>query len=313
MKIERCLLIVAAVIIFLVPSCNTIANHAPIITGLTVEREVVFPSASCQIECFTWDEDDNGLSYEWSASGGSIEVDGPAATWIAPVFEGTYRITVEATDDNGGEAIDSLTITVRGNQPLTITSLTADADWVTPMNSQQIECVVSDPNNDNLSYEWSASGGDISGTGSVVTWTAPEAIDIYDITVKVIDDLGNETMDSLSIGVAPNHSPTIEELVVTPEEPKYVRELSWASWEYRIYRGERCEIECIASDIEDDELSYEWSADEGNILAEGSTITWTAPHQEDKVTVAVTVSDSSGDTATDRIVFNVECSKCLFK
>ena len=218
---------------------------------------------------------------------------------------------IKVTDGNGGEATDYITITVRVNRPPTITSLIADVDWVTLSSSCLIECIAEDPDADELSYAWSTSGGEISGTGSVVTWTAPDAVGLYNIAVVVTDSRGEEDTRSLTISVAPNPPPIIENLIVTPKEPKYLKEYSGG---YRILRGKSCEIECVASDASD-ELVYEWSADGGSISGEGSVVTWKAPSPEDivTVTVTVTVSDSNGGVATKSIVFKVEtCAQCVF-
>ena len=93
--------------------------------------------------------------------------------------------------------MDKVTITVRANKPPTITSLIANADWTTPSGSLQVTCTASDPDGDELSYEWTASGGNITGTGAVVNWTAPEAVDIYDITVVVTDGHGEKATRSM--------------------------------------------------------------------------------------------------------------------
>ena len=300
----------AAAIMLLIPSCQTTANHPPTIDSLEVVGEVA-SSLGFQIDCVASDKDGNELSYEWSVIGGDIDVNGHTAIWIAPEANGIYAISVEASDGYGGSVAEALTITMEVNHPPTIISLTADTPLVIVSSSCQIECDAEDVDGDELRYEWSASEGDISGTSHIVMWTAPEASGICDITVKVMDDLGGEDIRSLSINVTPNELPIIEELIVTPDDPDYFKEYTWDP--YRIYRSERCEIECVAYDPEGDELSYKWSANGGSISGEGSTITWTAPREEEDVTIAVTVSDSNGGMATESTLFRVECSKCLFR
>ena len=319
MKIKGFLLIIAAAIMLLAPSCkappegsaSNIVNHPPVITSVKAERDVILFSESCQIECVALDENVDELSYEWLASKGEIDGNGPTVIWIAPEIEGIFRITVRVTDGKGGEVTDSTTITVRVNRPPIVTSLIADVDWLTSSNNCQVACEAEDPDGDELSYEWSTNGGDISGTGSIATWTASDAEDLYNITVVVSDSHGGEDTRSLIITVAPNPPPIIEDLVVTPKEPKYLKEEPGG---YRILKGKSCEIECSASDPEGDELSYEWTADGGSISGEGPVITWTAPKNGGKVTVTVTVSDSSGNVAAESIVFRVEtCAACAFR
>ena len=42
-----------------------------------------------------------------------------------------------------------------------------------------------------LTYEWSCNGGEISGEGSLITWTAPNTSSQVTVTAKVFDDAGN--------------------------------------------------------------------------------------------------------------------------
>jgi len=300
---------ILVIVIFLLGGCVP-ANHPPRITSLKAKEDVVFPLESCLIQCVASDQDGDELVYEWSASKGDINGDGATVTWSAPESEGIYNITVEITDGNGGEVIDSVTITVKENHPPTITSLKADADWVTPSSSCLIECVAWDEDGDELSYEWSTDGGDISGTGSVVIWTAPEAEGLYTITVVVSDGYGGEETRLLTVSVALNPPPVIESLIVTPIEHKYLREED--PGEYKVGRKMSCSIECVVSDTSG-ELVYEWSCDGGEISGEGSMITWTAPDRAGEVTVTVTVSDAYGNMISKSIVFNVvSCSSCEF-
>jgi len=88
------------------------------------------------------------------------------------------------------------------NQPPSITSLKTMRDVLTPLSSCLIECVASDVDGDELSYEWSASKGDILDVnGATIAWTAPESEGEYSIMVKVTDVNGGEVTDSVNITV----------------------------------------------------------------------------------------------------------------
>ena len=310
MKLKRCLLIMATAVMLLLPSCTAVPNHPPIITSLKAEPEAILLSASCQIECIASDEDGEELSYEWSVSKGDINGDGASVTWTAPDSEGIYNVVVKVTDDRGGEVSDSIAIPVSINHPPTITGLIADADWVSPSSSRQVKCDAEDPDGDELSYEWTASGGDVSGSGAVVNWTAPGAVGMYDIQVVVTDSYGAEDTLSLTVSVAPYSPPIIEDLIVTAEH-KYLKK-SYSA--YKIGKAKNCQIECLASAPMGGDLSYLWSATGGEISGEGSVGTWTAPDTSGDVTVTVTVSNAAGDIVGRSIVFQVvRCSTCTFR
>jgi hypothetical protein len=210
----------------------------------------------------------------------------------------------------------SVTIEVRDNQPPNITSLVADAAWTAPSGNLQVTCTATDPDNDELSYEWTTTGGHISGTGAAVNWTAPQEVGTYNITVVVKDGYGGEDIRKIPLSVTLSPPPTIENLIVTAKEPKYLKEQpSWMGMEgcdYAVWELKKYDIECVASNTSG-ELSYEWSCTGGNISGDGSNITWTAPNKISvKVTVMVIVSDAAGNSVGKSIVFCVPSCSCHF-
>jgi len=314
MNKKRCpviMVIVAAAMLLLAPSCTTPNNRPPIIASLEAEPEKVITLGSCQIVCNATDPDSDELSYRWSASGGGIIGEGATVTWTAPISAGSYNVTVTATDGRGGEITDYVTITARANSPPTITSLAANAAWATPSGSLQVTCNASDPDNDELSYEWTATGGNISGTGAVVNWTAPQEVGIYNATVVVKDGYGGQDTRFVPLIVAFT-PPSIENLIVTAQEPKYLKASNTTGCDYDVWKTEVYYIECIASNTSG-ELVYDWSCDGGEISGRGSNITWTAPNKTSvKATVTVIVSDAAGNRVDKNIVFHIPSCSCDF-
>jgi len=195
------------------------------------------------------------------------------------------------------------------NRQPVISSLAAEANWTTPLGSLQVTCNASDYDGDELSYNWSASGGELTGTGPEVTWTAPEEIGGYDITVVVDDGQDSNDTGSLILIAANGTLPIIENLIVTAREPKYLKETSWG---YKVGKEKEYDIECIASNTSG-ELVFEWLCDGGEISGEGSMITWTAPDTACDVTVTVIVFDVAGYMDNESIFFEVvSCSSCVF-
>jgi hypothetical protein len=189
-----------------------------------------------------------------------------------------------------------------------ITSLEAKSEWAVPLGSLQVTCTASDPDGDELSYEWITTGGDISGKGHEVIWTAPEEVGIYDITVVVDDGHDGKDMGFVTLITSNGPPPIIEDLIVTAEEPKYLKTTTTG---YKVGKTKEYYIECIASGMS--ELVYEWSCDGGEISGEGSIITWIAPNTACDVTVTVIVLDGAGNWVKKSIVFEVvSCSPCEF-
>jgi hypothetical protein len=212
------------------------------------------------------------------------------------------------TDGRGGEDTGYVTVTAKANRAPIISSLITDADWALPSGSLQVTCDASDSDGDELSYEWTATGGDISGTGAAVNWTAPQAVGTYNVTVVVRDDQGGGDSREVLFIVSPGTPPTIEDLAVTAREPKYLKTTASG---YKVWKSKEYDIECIVSDATGTEI-YVWSCTGGEISGEGSKVTWTAPGTPGDVTVRVIVSDVAGNEVGKSIVFTVPYCACGF-
>ncbi len=88
------------------------AGSALVIEDLVSELPAVKMGESTKIECITADRYGNGLTYEWTATGGSILGIGSIVTWTAPDIYGTYSVTVTVVDENGSESSRELSINV---------------------------------------------------------------------------------------------------------------------------------------------------------------------------------------------------------
>jgi glutamine cyclotransferase len=84
----------------------------------------------------------------------------------------------------------------------------------------------------------------------------------------------------------PNHAPVIESLVAEPAE---------------LYPGDTAQVAVVATDRDDDRLSYSWSADCGTILqgAEAAMVSWTAPDSPGICSLAVFVTDGEASVGGD--------------
>jgi len=298
--LNRWLISLIALIAIAVTVCGCgPANHSPVITSLEADKTLLLPSETVNIECNATGLDGGNLSYNWSVTGGTIHAreSGEAVGWTAPDEPGNYTIMVNVTDEEGGEATDSVILTVRLNQLPVITGLVASEEKVLPSGSCQLECDAEDADGDPLTYKWETEGGNVTGEGYIVNWTAPEQPGSYSITVLVEDIMGGKSIASVTIDVGVNHPPVIESL--TAEKTC----LGYSAF---------CTIKCIASDPDDDELSYAWSIDRGGISGNGANVTWTAPPGggESQCPIVVTVSDGRGGVASEEVVIKVVSCSC---
>ena len=190
-----------------------------------------------------------------------------------------------------------------------ITSLVAEAPgWTAPSGSLQVTCTVWEGDGDVLTYDWSAMGGNITGTGPVVNWTAPEEVGMYDVTVVVADSLGGKDIGLIALIASNGPPPVIQNLIVTAIGHPY---LTATTYGYKVGKMYNYSIECIALNTTPGELVYEWSCTGGEISGNSSVITWTAPNTEGYVTVKVKVFDVIGNWVRKSIRFYVvNCVSC---
>lgn len=190
-----------------------------------------------------------------------------------------------------------------------VISLEAEAEWIAPLGSIGLSCIVSGSGGSDLSYEWSANGGNITGTGAVVDWIAPEEVGMYDVTVVATDGQGGQDTASLTLIASNGPPPVIADLIVTADH-KYLKESPMG---YKVGKAQNYSIECVASSNTSGNLTYEWSCTGGQILGEGSTINWTAPDAVVTVTVTAKVFDALGNWVRKGVILEVvPCSECTF-
>ncbi|MEJ2494676.1 MAG: T9SS type A sorting domain-containing protein [Ignavibacteriaceae bacterium] len=178
------------------------------------------------------------------------------------------------------------------NYPPRIKSLSADSTIILLGSGIKVYCTATDKDNDVLSYAWSVSGGSISGSGSQVNWTAPNAVGTYFITCLVEDGNSGEVNDTINIKVVEsiNNDPVIEKILANPR---------------KIHLGTQSEITCYANDVDGDQLSFSWSSQEGSFSGSGSQVVWTAPSSEGNYFINCTVDDEGGGITSDSLLVSV--------
>jgi chitinase len=165
-------------------------------------------------------------------------------------------------------------------------SLTSQGE-INPGATVHLECDATDPDEDELSYTWSADEGIISSSGANAIWTAPDTVGTYIVSVEVSDGRDGIATDQLTIAVlAPNNPPVIESL--TTDCP-------------RVKQSHSAILTCVASDPDGDELNYSWSAERGSIDGEDAEVTWVGPNEFGTFVITLTVSDGRGGEASSEI------------
>ena len=183
------------------PTPTPSANQPPQISSVTAAQMQVHPSDIIEIQCNAADPDGDTMSYEWSATGGKFTKTGPTVSWIAPDNYGDWDITITVKDGEGGVTQTTITLSVVQNLDPVISNLTANPDTVLPQGKATITCTASDPDSEVLTYRWEATGGEITGSGDMVTWIAPDTEGTYTITAFVDDEQGGGTISTVPVTV----------------------------------------------------------------------------------------------------------------
>lgn len=72
------------------------------------------------------------------------------------------------------------------NRPPAIAFQT-DPNPLKPLETTTITATLSDADNDPLTFHWSATGGTLDGSDTTITWTAPDRVGVYTVTLRVSD------------------------------------------------------------------------------------------------------------------------------
>lgn len=188
-----------------------VSNQPP--TANAGTDQTISPGAMVTFDASaSYDPDGSVVSYEWDFGDGAGGT-GRTATHTYSA-EGVHTVTLTVTDNNGAKATDTLTVQViQENRPPVISSLRADEQQVMPGTSVGLTASTNDPDGDTLIYSWTCDDGSITGTGSSVTWTAPNRNGTYQVSLEISDGYGGIQKDSISIRVS-------SETIVTPSSPQ---------------------------------------------------------------------------------------------
>lgn len=140
-----------------------VVNSAPEIDAVDVSTYTAYKNEKVRLTAFTYDANNDILSYSWSADGGTIEGNSETAVWTAPELPGEYNITLKVSDGKGGKASTTRSIKVVEpvyglDNPLDLIQDDGDEDGDNLLNSEEKQIgtnpFISDSDYDGLSdYE----------------------------------------------------------------------------------------------------------------------------------------------------------------
>ncbi len=166
-----------------------------------------------------------------------------------------------------------------------IQALAAEKYEVELSDSINIYAKAFDKDSGVLNYNWSVTGGNITGTGATVKWHAPATTGNQQITLIVTDETGNADTAVIDLSV-------VLEINVAPEILDLVKSAQYTS------PGVAIDVTANVFDSNGDPLTYTWSSTGGSISGSSNMVNWTAPGTEGIYQITVTVQDDGGLSAT---------------
>lgn len=180
-----------------------------------------------------------------------------------------------------------------GNADPTILTVSANPDTVAPDGAVALSVNAVDDDGDDLAYAWTCDAGSVDqgADSATAVWTAPSSEGDCLIRVVVSDDKSS-ARDSLVVSVRedapppPNRAPQISSVVADPDT---------------VDPGGAATLTVVADDLDDDDLTYAWTAASGTFSSGAATAVaaWTAPDDAGSYTATVTVSDGEDDASAD--------------
>jgi len=177
-----------------------------------------------------------------------------------------------------------------GSKAPIIMSLTAMQNQTTPGGTVIIESKVVDPDNNPITYKWSATGGSFGGSGANNIWQAPSQNGVYEITLTVENGKGGFAQAKVPITVTSNRPPAIVSLTADPQN---------------VVLGGSTTLTCTANDPDGDILRYSWIASEGGLNGSGNKVSWVAPSKSGDFGITCVVADGKGGEARQEVVVKV--------
>ncbi len=181
-------------------------------------------------------------------------------------------------------------VTTEPNRSPEIVGLTVASDRIEPFSICDIECVATDADGDELSYEWTVSAGEIYGEGPDIQWGSPVSEGLYRVSVKVDDGRGGSAEFSEPLSVQANAAPVLASLTADSD------------W---VFAGQSIRLACDVSDADGDKVSLQWSATGGTLYGEGSAVIWLGPKEPDVYWITVVARDSYGGEALRALPISV--------
>jgi PKD repeat protein len=232
-------------------------------------------------EADTSDVEADTVSVTWDFGDGETG-SGDEVTY-AWTDDGTYTVTVTASDEDGGETTETFNISISNRAPTL--QVSASATSGDEGDSFAFSAVTSDVTDDTVSVTWDFGDGQ-TANGLAVTHTFTDD-GTFVVEVIASDEDGGVTSEKVYLDIA-NVAPSLTNLQLPPA----------------VRQGEDVTITIEATDPGDDEVTITWNMGDGTTY-EGGTVTHTYS-KSDTYTVTVCATDDDGGEDCQQATIPIE-------
>jgi len=176
-------------------------NGTPRIQAFATQSNTVEKNSTVTLYGKGIDQETKDLTYTFIWPGGNVSGLEKTAEWTAPDQEGTYemKLIIEDEDQQKDTAVFIIEVVAEINISPEIHSLSASTRYTSPGGTISLKAAVSDQNNDEITYTWSTTQGDIIGSDDLVDWLAPQEEGISTIILMVSDGRGGTATASIRL------------------------------------------------------------------------------------------------------------------
>ncbi len=249
------------------------------------------------------DPENNTLTYKWTAPSGITLSSNNAAkpTFIAPevMTDQSYTFSLIVNDGTVNSSADQVIITVKQINKAPVANAGSDQTVNEEVLVTLDGSASSDPDNNTLTYKWTAPSGIILSSTTVAkpTFTAPKVLTDQSFAFSLIvnDGTVNSAADQVFV--------TVRQINEAP--------VANAGTDQTVNEGDLVTLDGSASsDPDNNTLTYFWSAPTGITLNSNNTAkpTFTAPEvmTDQNYTFSLVVNDGTINSSADQVIITVK-------
>ncbi|MFZ2356977.1 MAG: cohesin domain-containing protein, partial [Candidatus Omnitrophota bacterium] len=184
-------------------------NNPPVLSA--IGNKSVNEGETLTLTISATDPDNDNLTYSATGlpTGATFTASTKTFSWTPGYNQaGTYpAVHFSVADTKGGTDSEDITITVTdvNRSPQISSGPLSTPATINENQTAQISVTAVDPDGDNLTYQWQAAGGTITGSGATVTYNPPDvsAQTAYTVNLTIDDSRGGTAAASVSVTVMP--------------------------------------------------------------------------------------------------------------